>query len=237
MKLYEYLAAHGIASLSESKQLIKDSKVKVSGNIVTDPQGIVKNDDYVEYNNELIEEITNKEYFVLNKPEGYTSSISKKYQKKDIRSLFEGEKNKVYPIDYLDYDSEGLVIFTNDPSFEEAINKKTDIEKEYEIKVRGLLRREDSRKIGDASFRILNVKYDELKENTYLNLITKSIEVKEIRQKFSSVNHDVKKLKRIRFGNLILDVPKGKYRQIRPHEVKLLKLLSTQNDKKKKDKQ
>ena len=219
MKLYEYLAAHVIASLNESKQLIKDSKVKVSGDIVKDPLSLVKNDDYVEYNNELIEEITNKEYFVLNKPEGYTSSISKKYQKKDIRSLFEG-----------------LVIFTNDPSFEEAINKRTDIEKEYEIKVRGLLRKEDSRKIGDASFRILNVKYDELKENTYLNLITKSIEVKEIRQKFSSVSHDVKKLRRIRFGNLILDVPKGKYRQIKPHEVKLLKLLSTQNEKIKKDK-
>lgn len=232
MKLYEFLAAHGIASLSESKQLIKDQKVKVSGEIVTNPLTLVKNDDYVEYNNELVEEITNKEYFILNKPEGYTSSISQKFQKRDIRSLFEGEKNKVYPIDYLDFDSEGLVIFTNDPSFEEAINKKTDIEKEYEIKVRGLLRKEDSRKIGDANFRILNVKYDELKENTYLSVITKGIEVKEIRQKFSSVNHDVKKLRRIRFGNILLDVPKGKYRMMKPHEVKLLRLLSMQNQKK-----
>lgn len=232
MKLYEYLSSKGIASLSESKILIRDSRIKVNAEIITNFNYKVSDEDVVFFDNNYIEEISNKEYFLLNKPQGYIASISQRLQKNNILDLFQGEKNRVYPLDYLDFDAEGLVIFLNDSELDNELNSKKDIENEYELKVSGLLRKEDSRKIGDSTFRILNVKYDDLKENTYLNLIVKGYSLKEIKEKFNQVSHPVKKAKRIRYGNLVLDVPRGKYRRIKPHEVKLLRLLSTLNSKK-----
>ncbi|MBP5342409.1 rRNA pseudouridine synthase [bacterium] len=235
-RLQKYLSQSGISSRREAEEMIKRGEVKVNGVVITELGYKVNSEDIIEVLGERITKQENKVYYMLNKPTGYISSTKDENGRKTIISLMKYVDQRIYPVGRLDYDTSGLILLTNDSSFKEMIESPTiGIEKEYHVKVDGLLRKIESKRLekgidlGDYKTKpakILNVKYNDELTSTTLDIIIKEGKNREVRNLFSSVNHKVKSLKRTRIGNLRLDVPNGTYRPLKPHEVKLLKLLA-----------
>jgi 23S rRNA pseudouridine2605 synthase len=106
------------------------------------------------------------------------------------------------------------------------------IEKEYYVKISGLLRKESSYKlakgltVGEEKYqpaKVKDVKYDDKKENTYLHIIITEGKYHQVKNMFQALGHEVLKLKRIRYGSITLDgLFEGQYRVLKPHEIKTL---------------
>ncbi len=240
-RLQKYISQSGVASRREAERMIAEGFVFVNGKQVTEMGYKVTEKDEVKIGEDIIKPQENKVYYMLNKPTGYITTTKDDRDRKTVMNLVR-VKERVYPVGRLDYDSSGLLLFTNDGDFKNLlINPVNEVEKEYHVKIEGLLRKEESRKIEKGieldgvktrPARIINVKYDDTKTSTYLDIIIKEGKNREIRRLFDSVNHKVKSLKRTRIGNLKLDIDTGYFRSLTPHEVKLLKLLALGNIKK-----
>lgn len=115
IRLNRYLSVSGIASRRKSENLIKNSKVKVNGKVVTSLSTIVEVDsDKIECDGKKIKP-QRYEYYKMNKPRFYITSMSKsENNRKTIVDLLPKSKTKLFPIGRLDYDTEGLLLFTND---------------------------------------------------------------------------------------------------------------------------
>lgn len=240
-RLQKFLAAAGVASRRKAEELITSGKVEVNGKIVTTLGTKVSPTDVIKVDGKLIAKADNFVYYMLNKPEGYISSTVDEVGRKTIMDLMKGVDERIYPIGRLDYDTSGLILLTNDGDFSNLVLKpENEIEKEYRVKIKGLLRKEESSKVekgmdlGDFEAKpckIYNVKYDEKRVNTVLDIVITEGKNREIRKMFDSVGHEVIDLKRTRFGNIILDIPKGTYRSLKLFEVKSLKFLATSRQK------
>ena len=129
------------------------------------------------------------------------------------------------------------MLLTNDGEFANLMmHPKHHIEKEYSVKISGLIRKETSRDIsrgvdlGDYKTKpakVFNVKYDDKKENSFLTIIITEGKYHQIKRMFEKVGHKVLKLKRERYGCVNLKgLNKGEYRRLKIHEVKKLWNLS-----------
>ncbi len=236
-RLQKYLAKCGIASRRECEEIIKEGRVAVNGKIIKEMGYIVSNVDAVLVDGIEVNVIEDKVYYMLNKPTGYVSTMKDDRGRKTIASLISDIDERVFPIGRLDYDTSGLILFTNDGDFSNLLlNPKTGIEKEYLVTIKGLLRKSESDIItrggidldGSPSkpVKIFNVEYNKEKTSTTLQIVLTEGKNREIRRLFGYVNHEVSSIKRIRFGNIILDVKRGTYRRLKPYEVKSIKLLA-----------
>jgi len=235
-RLQKYISDSGYTSRRNAEKLIVDGKVKVNGEVVRELGTKVNSSDIIDINGEILKRNENHLYFMLNKPTGYVTTTKDDRSRKTIMDFFKDYDESLYPVGRLDYDTSGLIFVTNDGEFKNLMeNPVFEIEKEYHVKVKGLLRKEESqlitkgRDLGDYKTkpcRIFNVKYNEEKTNTFLDIVIKEGKNREIRRLFDSINHEVKSLKRTRIANIQLDIDQGYYRILRPHEVKLLKLIA-----------
>jgi len=236
-RLQKFISASGVTSRRKAEEMITSGQVKVNGKVVTELGTKVTPNDIVTINNEVIHKTDNYVYYMLNKPEGYVTSTEDDRGRKTVMDLVKGIPERIYPVGRLDYDTSGLLLFTNDGDFMNLLLKPaTEIQKEYHVTIKGLLRKEESKTVekgvdlGDLTTkksRIYNVKYNEEKTSTSLDIVITEGKNREIRRMFDSVNHEVKTLKRMRFGNVLLDIQKGTYRRLRPYEIKSLKLLAS----------
>ena len=245
-RLQKYLAKCGVASRRESEELIKEGRVSVNGKVIKEMGYIVSSVDTVLVDGIEVNVIEDKVYYMLNKPTGYVSTMKDDRGRKTIASLVEDINERVFPIGRLDYDTSGLILFTNDGDFSNLLlNPKTGIEKEYLVTVKGLLRKNESAIISRGGIdldgvpslpaKIFNVEYNKERTSTTLQIVITEGKNREIRRLFSYVGHEVSSIKRIRFGNIILDIKKGTYRRLKPYEIKSIKLLAINgkpNDKK-----
>jgi 23S rRNA pseudouridine2605 synthase len=115
-RLQKYMAICGVASRRKCEELIIDGRVKVNGTVITqlgtkvDPEG-----DKIEIDGKLIEPFNKNVYIMLNKPEGYVTTVKDQFDRPTVLSLVKGEvSERIYPVGRLDYDSCGLIILTND---------------------------------------------------------------------------------------------------------------------------
>ncbi len=236
-RLQKYLAKCGIASRRECEEIIKEGRVAVNGKIIKEMGYIVSNVDTVLVDGIEVNVIEDKVYYMLNKPTGYVSTMKDDRGRKTIASLISDIDERVFPIGRLDYDTSGLILFTNDGDFSNLLlNPKTGMEKEYLVTVKGLLRKSESDVITRGGIDldgvpskpviIFNVEYNKERTSTTLQIVLTEGKNREIRRLFSYVGHEVSSIKRIRFGNIILDVKRGTYRRLKPYEIKSIKLLA-----------
>lgn len=238
LRLQKFLSRAGYSSRREAEEIIKAGRVSVNSRIIKEMGYVVDSNDVVMVDGEKIVLDENKVYYMINKPRGYVSTLKDDKGRRDLSVFTSLIYERVFPIGRLDYDTSGLLFLTNDGDFSNLLlNPKYEIEKEYIVKIKGLLRKSESDKItrGGLDFgdfvslpnKIYNVKYNEEKTSTSLNIILKEGKNREIRRLFSYVGHDVSSIKRIRFGNIFLDVKEGMMRPLKPFEVKMLKLLAS----------
>jgi len=234
-RLQKAIAKAGVCSRRKAEELIKEGKVKVNGKVVNELGFQVESSDEIRVEDKQVlrEELV---YYVLNKPTGYLSTTSDDLDRRTIMDLVP-VKERIFPIGRLDYDTSGVILLTNDGEFMNAmIHPKFKVEKEYHVKIQGLLRKEESKilekgiHLGDftsARSKIVGVEYDDKKQNTLVKIIIHEGKYHQIKRMFEAVNHPVLKLRRHRFGVVTIDgLKQGEFRILKPHELKQLWNLS-----------
>jgi len=234
-RLQKIIQKAGIASRRKAEELITSGRVKVNGEKVTVLGTKAGFDDDIRVDGKKVK-IVDLAYYILYKPEGYLSTTNDNFNRLTVMDLMPVDIN-VFPVGRLDYNTSGLLIMTNDGEFSHALTHPSfKLEKEYYVKVEGLLRKEETRDmcngidLGDfftQKARITNVKYDEKKENSFCNITITEGKYHQVKRMFEKFGHKVTRLKRVRYGTLDLKgMNKGDYRILKIHEMKKLWNLS-----------
>ena len=230
-RLQKVIARSGIASRRKAEDLITQGKVKVNGQIVTELGTKVSGKDVVQVNGKAI---THEDYvyYVLYKPEGYVSTTSDEHDRRKVVDLVPKD-TRIYPVGRLDYDTSGVLLLTNDGTFTNLLTSpKHEVEKEYEVKMTGFLRKEESTRlcrgiqIDNYVTRkaiIKDVNYNKSNETSTATIIITEGKYHQVKRMFEAVGHPVLKLKRVRFGVVNLEgLKKGEFRLLKPYEYKQL---------------
>lgn len=233
MRINKYIASCGICSRRKAEELILQGKVKINGNVITELGTIVNSEDRVEVNNKAIKPETNYVYFMLNKPKGYVTTAEDDRGRKTVLDLIPNNI-RVYPVGRLDYNSEGLLLLTNDGDLTNKLtHPKHSVGKTYSVRVEGTVSSKTIEKIKEGIFldgqKLQPCEVFEIKqENNYTKLKITIYEGKnrQIRRIFEQFNHEVIFLKRISIGDLKLgSLDRGKVRKLTIKEVSYLKSL------------
>ena len=237
IRLNKYIASSGFCSRRKADKLIKEGKVKVNGKIVSDlGLKINPNKDRVEIGNKIIKPIEKKVYIKLYKPRKILTQLGKdKFGRKTLSDLMEeiGIKDKVFPVGRLDYDSEGLLLLTNDGEFANMImHPKNKIPKRYIVEVKGRVnldrfnRMKKGAILDDGEF----IKPDDIKivnkkrNSTILDITIHSGQKRVIRRFMKLFGYAVLRLKRVQIGNIdIGSLKSGKWSYLSERELEKFK--------------
>jgi len=233
-RLQKIMASCGVASRRKSEELIQGGHVTVNGRVITELGFKASYSDDIRVDGNQISK-EDKVYYVLNKPTGYLTTASDDRGRRTVMDLIEeiDLQNRIFPIGRLDYDSSGCLLLTNDGDLALKLTKSANnIEKEYLVRVKGMLRPEDLNLIrygvvidGKKTKRCkcAITDYDKVYNTTQVRMIITEGRNREIRKMFDTIGFEVKKLKRIRFGCVTVEgLALGKYRPLKIHEVKTL---------------
>lgn len=232
-RLQKVLAQAGIASRRKCEELILSGAVEVNGEVITtlgtkaDPKV-----DEIKVNGKPIRS-EKKIYVMLNKPKGVITSAKDPQGRKVVSDFLPGIRERVYPVGRLDYDTEGLLLLTNDGEFANLLtHPKHHVPKTYYATVKGvphgsaLEKLQQGIMLEDGMTAPADIEYQDVKLEG--NEATISITIHEgrnrqVRRMFEAIGHKVIKLKRVRFGGLVLEgLPRGKFRHLTEQEIKEL---------------
>ena len=235
-RLQKLIAAAGIASRRHGEELIAAGEVTVNGKIVSalgakaDPET-----DHIKVKGRLINPLLQKHehvYILLNKPKGYLSSMADPEGRPLVTDLIPSRLGRWHPVGRLDFNTEGLLLLTNDGEFTNLITSaRNRIAKVYEVKVKGVppegaidrLRRGIAIGKGERTAPAKVRKLREIKANSWFELTLHEGRNQQIRRMFDSIGHSVVKLRRTRVGTLDdKGLPLGKWRRLKEIEVKRL---------------
>lgn len=245
-RLQKYLARCGVASRRKAEELIANGHVKVNEEIITKMGFIVSGNDIIKVD-DIEVEVNEFKYLVLNKPRYIISSANDEVGRKTVISILPEEYNKyrLFPVGRLDYDTKGVILLTNDGEFMNTlVGPNADCEKEYLARVEGVFTKEKINiitkgiKIDNYITRKCFASIDSIdkKNNSSLvRIIIKEGHYHQVKKMFDAVGNKVKRLTRIRFGNITLEgLKEGEVRELSIHEVKTLYVNASSNTTKKK---
>lgn len=235
-RLQKIIATAGIASRRAAEELITAGEVTVNGKVITELGTKADAEvDHIKVRGKLINPTLKKlakVHILLNKPKGYLSSVTDPDGRPTVLDLLPASLGRIYPVGRLDFNTEGLLLLTNDGEFTNFITSaRNKVEKVYEAKVRGIpeeksierLRRgvtlDDGVKTAPAKIRRLG----ETENNTWFEILLHEGKNQQIRKMFDLIGNSVIKLRRSRIGVLRDDDLKpGRWRRLSEHEVKAL---------------
>lgn len=232
-RLQKILAQAGVASRRKCEELITSGQVEVNGETVStlgakaDPAV-----DVITVKGRPIKS-ENKLYVMLNKPKGVITSASDPQGRKIVSDFLHGIKERLYPVGRLDYDTEGLLLLTNDGEFANLLTHPSHhVPKTYLATVKGvphgseLEKLQRGIKLKDGMTAPAEVEYQDVDPEKKQATITITIyegRNRQVRRMFEAISHPVIRLKRVRFGELHLEnLQRGKFRHLTPKEVKEL---------------
>lgn len=231
IRLQVFLAHSGVASRRASEKIILDGRVSVNGTVVTELGTKVSDKDEVLLDGKKITPEEKKRYVLLNKPAGFVCSLSDEKDRPIAADLLkEAYSERLYNVGRLDMFSQGLIIFTNDGNFAARLSHPSaELEKEYIVDSSMPLPRSLCEEF-EKGLRVDGVFY---KCKSAHELNARKIKIvlvegknREIRNVFASKEIGIKKLTRVRIGNVELkDLKPGEFRDLTAEEVQgLLKL-------------
>ena len=228
MRINKYIALCGVASRRKSEDFVKSGKVKVNGLVTTSlATKIDVEKDKVELEGKVLHLPSNYVYYKLNKPKGYLCSRDDGTGRKTIYDIVKSDV-RLFSIGRLDYDTEGLILLTNDGDIAQKVSHpKTEIEKEYIVKIEGkileselaVLRNgavEQGVRLPKAKVNVISVDVNQTK----LKVIIHEGKNRQIRRMFECINKKILLLKRVRIGEIKLGgLSRGKYKELNDNEV------------------
>lgn len=240
-RIQKRIAASGIASRRKAEELILEGRVKVNGTIVSDLGVKVGPKDEVTVDNVVVSKLSSL-YLALNKPRGYISSVSDEFNRKTVIDLVPKEFKDfhVFPVGRLDYDTKGIIILTNDGEFmNQMVGPKSGVQKEYLVRVKGIvnstvLNRLENGVMINGKMTLPSIasleSIDRENSSSLVRLTITQGMNHQVKEMFKAVGYEVKRLTRVRFGNIkIDDMAEGEIRRLTIHEVKTLLELAKQS--------
>ncbi len=243
MRLQKYLAACNVASRRASEEIILSGRVKVNSTTVTELGTKVKDGDTVEVDGQVVSPEIKKIYIMLNKPVGYVTTVSDDQGRPTVMDLVSGDiRKRLYPVGRLDFNTEGLLLLSNDGDFTYKItHPKHKLDKTYEVWVTGKAETNAIRKLETGIFidgkKTFPAKVDVMessKGSAVLSITIHEGRNRQVRKMCQAVGFKVMGLKRVSEGGLHLgNLPVGKWRHLNENEVRLI-LKNAQSEVKKK---
>ncbi len=237
MRLQKFLASCGVASRRGAEEFIKQGRVQVNGETVTE-MGIQidENNDLITFDGQAVKPEKKMVYILLNKPVGYVTTVSDDKGRNTVMDLVADIPVRIYPVGRLDYDTEGLLLMTNDGDLTYRVtHPKNQVEKTYVAEVTGnitmntLLQLRNGVMLDGVKTRPAKVEVIGATQfGTKLEITIHEGKNRQVRRMFESVGCIVKRLKRTKEAGLILGhVPLGHWRRLTESEINMLKKLGT----------
>lgn len=233
-RLQKIISRAGIASRRSAEKMIQEGRVSVNGTLATslgskaDPQR-----DEIRIDGRLIPLEAERLYLMVNKPRGYVTTLHDPQGRMIVTDLLKGVRERVYPVGRLDYDSEGLLLMTNDGAFAQRLqHPRYGIAKTYLVKVEGRMTAQEMKALKegvplpDGRFVPQQVTIEKINEKSvWLCLVTHDGRNRVIRRAFEALGHPVARLVRTAIGGVGLgSLGQGKWRPLTQREIDALNL-------------
>lgn len=234
MRINKYLAQSGLASRRKAEELVTSGRVKVNGKVVHDLATDIKPSDLVFVDGKNVRASTNFVYYKLNKPKGYLTTVSDDKDRKTVMSLMRGVHARVFPVGRLDYDTEGLLLMTNDGDLANTLTKpNSEIKKTYLVNISAPISKDEIKTlsngvdIGEYITKPCSVELiDMTADYARLKVTITEGKNRQIRKMFSAVGKEVTFLKRVQIGEIRLGgLSRGEYAPLNAKELKYIRSL------------
>lgn len=242
-RLQKLISQAGVASRREAERLIQAGRVTVNGRVAILGEQ-ARQEDEIAIDGVPIGKEAEKLYFLLNKPKGYLCTVKDDRGRKTVLDLLPDVEEYIYPVGRLDYNTEGLILLTNDGELMNGLlHPSRQVKKTYVAKVSGIPTAVELRRLrqgveledgmtAPADVQLLdqqgvNRKSDgkELWWST-VRIVIHEGRNRQVRRMLAAVGHEVLALKRISFAGLTLNgVKRGQYRSLTREEINKLKEL------------
>ena len=231
VRLNRFLAMAGIGSRRKNDELIRSGAVKINGRVVTElGTKVVLSKDRVSMNGTIVSIEEKNVYILLNKPKDVITTMNDERGRATVMNYVR-TKYRVFPVGRLDRNTTGVLLFTNDGEFANAlIHPKFEIERVYRVTVDKTMQDDDLKKLKkgirleDGLAKAQTVEIVEGSKRKKILIVIREGRNREVRRMFEAIDYDVRQLDRVAFAGLTtLGVPRGKCRMLSYPEVKDLK--------------
>jgi 23S rRNA pseudouridine2605 synthase len=236
VRLQKIISAAGVASRRAAEKLIEEGRVQVNGATVTELGTKADPDtDDIRVDERRIKQPQRQRYLLLNKPRGYVTTRSDPEHRPTVLDLLKGVREYVYPVGRLDFDSEGLLLLTNDGDLAATLmHPRHEVERVYEAQVLGVPDAHDidrlsrgivieGRRTSPANVELLRERRTD-GDTSVLRVTIHEGRTRQVRKMADAIGHPVRALKRVRIGPIAdKNLRTGSYRELTPEEVRKLK--------------
>jgi 23S rRNA pseudouridine2605 synthase len=244
MPLNKYIAHSGICSRRDAAILVKDNKVTVNGELVSDPGTKVSTHDVIKVQGKKITPSRNFVYILLNKPKDYITTLDDPQGRRTVLDLVkQATSERVYPVGRLDRNTSGVLLLTNDGDLAQKLSHPShEIKKVYEVKLDRNLTKADLDTIAngitleDGFVAPDVIAFADAKDKSIIGVEIHSGRNRIVRRIFEHMKYDVRGLDRVMYAGLTKkNVQRGKWRFLAEKEVRLLKFMNQSFVKVRKD--
>ncbi len=238
-RLQKIIAQAGLASRREAEDMIRDGRVSVNDQVITKLGTKADAEkDNIRVDGRLIHGSAEKIYLMLNKPRGYVTTLHDPQQRPIVTDLLTDVSARVFPVGRLDYDSQGLLLMTNDGEFaQQILHPRFRMSKVYRVKIRGKLSVAEQRTLKkgiileDGEFKPLDIQVTRINEkSSWLSLTLNEGRNRIIRRALAFLGREVEELIRIRIGKIELgNLKTGQYRFLKKSEWREIILPKQEN--------
>lgn len=235
MRINKFLASAGFGSRRKCEEFVLNGKVVVNGKVVNNLAFDVSENDKVLVDGAKAVLPQKYTYLMMHKPKGYLTTLFDDRERKTVMDILPEEYKILKPIGRLDYNSEGLLLFTNDGDVAQNVMRPAkQVVKTYSVKVEGEVSADDVKEmekgvktINGEKFRPCKITVLEVKDRkTKLEVQITEGKNREIRKIFDKFGYNVIFLKRIAIGQIKLGgLTRGTCRLLKPSEIEYLKSL------------
>jgi len=236
IRLQKIISAAGVASRRAAEKLIEEGRVQVNGATVTELGTKADPDtDDIRVDERRIKQPQRHRYLLLNKPRGYVTTRSDPEHRPTVLDLLKGVREYVYPVGRLDFDSEGLLLLTNDGDLAATLmHPRHEVERVYEAQVLGVPDAHDidrlsrgivieGRRTSPANVELLRERRTD-GDTSVLRVTIHEGRTRQVRKMADAIGHPVRTLKRVRIGPIAdKGLRPGSYRELTTEEVRKLK--------------
>ena len=234
MRINKFLAEKGVASRRHADEMIAAGRVKINGAVATLGANVEETDEVLVDGNLLSREEKKEEYYIMNKPKGVICTVSDDRGRKTVMDLLPASVGRVFPVGRLDYETEGLLILTNDGDLAFRLTHPTsEIPKTYLVRIEGTMTEKDLNPIrsGVELDGVLTKKckahiVETDKAYTKVHITITEGRNRQVRRMFEAIGKSVAFLKRVSIGRLKLTgLDRGEVRSLTEQEIAYLKGL------------
>jgi pseudouridine synthase len=236
IRINKYLSLCGVTSRRGAEALIAEGRITVNESRLEKPGAVIdENTDIVKVDGVIVAPVDVNVYVLLNKPASVMTTLNDPFKRKTILNFLKKLPDRVYPVGRLDFDTEGVLLLTNDGDLAYRLaHPRYQVPKVYEALVKGQFNRESAEKMlrgikledgatGKARADILGF----VKSMTRVRLTLTEGRKREVKQLCKAVGHPVEKLRRVEFAGITArNLAIGEWRYLTSTEISRLKSLT-----------